>query len=546
MLNPIKLKRKDKILIAVAWPYASGYLHLGHLAPFLSADITARFFRLRKDQVLMVSGSDMHGTPITVKADNEGIKPIEVAKKYHKAIKNLFKDLNLSYDNYTSTATRNHKEIVQQFFLKLLENKYIFKDETLQAYCENDKKFLPDRYIEGICPFCGFINARGDQCDECGRTLDPTELIDPKCKFCGQKPVFRPTEHYFLDLPLFQKRLADYIEKRKNWRPEVKEFSLAWLREGLKPRSITRDLKYGIPVPVDGFKDKVIYVWFDAVIGYYSATMEWGKLNKKEKVADEYWHTNAKHYYFLGKDNIPFHTIILPSILMGYGGLTLPYDVVGNEFLTFYGKQMSKSRNWIVEAQSTVTKYGPDGLRFYMASHMPENHDTDFTWDSFEKTNNNELVANIGNFINRTLTFTDKNFESKVPLGKMDKEIEKNINKTFDLVENDYKNIRITQAVKDILSLGKVANKYFDTNKPWKTVKTDPKNAGDVIFNCIQVISAINTLLYPILPNGCSEIAKVFNRSEDDFSFHKVKAGSPIKDVKIFFPKIDTTKEILP
>lgn len=544
------LGKKEKILIAHAWPYANGRLHLGHLSgPSLSADIFARFKRATGYDVLMVSGSDMHGTPITVTAVKEGIAPADVAQKYHELIKHLNASLDMSFDIYTSTATQNHKEVVQAIFLDLYHKKCIREEEMLQAYCEKDKRFLPDRYVEGICPFCGYDNARGDQCDECGKTLDPSELIDPRCKFCGTKPVFRPTKHFFLDLPLFQKRLEEYVSKQKHWRPNAKQFTLAWLREGLRPRPITRDLDYGIPVPLESYRGKVIYVWFEAVIGYYSATIEWAKGKDKKNylpLAESFWKGNVKSFYFMGKDNIPFHSIIWPAMLMGYDPqFVLPYDIVANELLTFYGKQMSKSRKLYVDAQDAIDTYGSDAVRFYVAANLPENHDTDFTWEQFESTYNNKLVANIGNFINRVLVFTNKSFEGIVPQGKVDAEVKEQITRLFRDIATSYEQIHITEAVRHILALSQFGNQYFDKAKPWKSIKEDKQAAANCIYSCIQIASVINLALSFVTTKASKEIAHTLEQDLTAWKIPSIKGGTRLRDVKIYFPKIEVNESTM-
>jgi len=351
----------EKIGVFVAWPYASGDRHMGHVAgAYLPPDIFARYHRLRGNDVIMVSGSDSHGTPITVAAEQEGVSPEELFLRYHRRFLEGFTELGLSFDLFTHTDTKNHHDVSQDMFLKLVENGYIHKDVMRQLYCEQEQRYLPDRYVEGTCPLCGFENARGDQCDNCGRPLDATELIEPRCKFDGSTPVVRETEHFFLDLPAFSDRLMAWLEDKDYWRPNVLNFTMNMLKDGLRPRPITRDMEWGIDVPVEGYEDKCIYVWFEAVIGYLSASIEWAKNQGSPDRWQEWWQQPARGYYFIGKDNIPFHAIIWPAMLMGYGDLNLPYDIPANEYLNLEGQKLSVSRHFAVWLPEYLSRYDPD------------------------------------------------------------------------------------------------------------------------------------------------------------------------------------------
>ncbi len=413
-----------KILVAVAWPYANGPRHIGHVAGFgVPADIFARYHRLRGDHVLMVSGTDEHGTPVMVAADEAGVSPHELADQNNEIIREDLRRLGLSYDLFTRTTTANHHQVVRDVFRTLYENGYIFERTTTGAFSAATGRTLPDRYIEGTCPICGFPDARGDQCDNCGNPLDPADLIDPRSRIDGSAPVFRETSHLFLDLPAFKEPLANWIEQQTHWRANVRNFSLQYLKE-VKARPVTRDLDWGVRVPVPGYEEqenKRIYVWIDAVVGYLSAAIEWARNRGTPDAWRDWWQSpEARHYYFMGKDNIFFHSVIWPAQLLGYGGggefgagrgeLQLPYDIVSSEFLTMEGRQFSTSRGVVIHVGDFLSRYDPDPLRYFLTAAGPETQDTDFTWAEFVRRNNDELVANWGNLVNRSLTSAYKNF----------------------------------------------------------------------------------------------------------------------------------------
>jgi len=376
----------ERIFIGVAWPYVSGWPHLGHVAGvYLPADIFSRYHRLAGNEVLMVSGSDEHGTPITVRADQEGKTPKEIADRYHDVLLWCWEKLGISWDLYTRTGTDNHRQVAQDMFKRLLEQGYIFEDTTPHLYCETDKRSLPDRYVEGRCPNCSFDRARGDQCDNCGRPLDALDLGNPRCRLCGGEPVVRQSAHFFLALDKFSDRLREWVSEQHHWRPNVRNFTLGMIDEGLKPRPITRDITWGVPIPLPGYEDKRIYVWFEAVCGYLSASKEWAARKGEPDAWRRFWDADSgvKAYYFIGKDNIPFHTIIWPAMLMGYGGLALPFDVPANEYLNFKGQQFSRGRNWAVWLPDYLERHPPDPLRFVLCAEMPETQDNDFTWEKY-------------------------------------------------------------------------------------------------------------------------------------------------------------------
>ncbi len=495
----------EHILVAVAWPYANGSLHLGHIAgAYLPADIFARYHRLKGNKVLMVSGSDQHGAPITLRSEQEKKTPQEIASKYHQEFLDNWQKLGISFDLFTSTGTSNHAKVVHDIFLKLLDKGYLYKETTPQAYCPKCQRFMPDRYVEGICPFCRFPNARGDQCDECGRTLNPSDLIDIRCRICSTTPRFENSEHFFFRLSAFEDRLKSWVKAQTHWRQNVFNFTMGILESGLKDRAITRDLKWGVTVPQPGFEQKRIYVWFEAVIGYLSASKEWAVSRDDASAWEPFWSKEARSFYFIGKDNIPFHTLIWPAMLMGYEGLSLPSNVPANEFLTIEGKKLSTSRNWAVWLPDYLQSYDPDPLRYVLSINMPETGDTDFSWREFFRRNNDELVATYGNLVNRVLTFTNRNFNGAVPAtGELDSQTKELISKAEETLKNVDKFIyqcHFKDGIKAAMSLAQEANKYIDSKAPWKTIKQDREAAATAIYGTLATISALKTVLYPYLP----------------------------------------------
>ena len=457
----------DNILVAVAWPYANGSIHLGQAAGcYLPADIFARYHRLKGNNVLMVSGSDSHGTPITLQAEKTGKSPNDIVETFHNEFLNNWEKFGISFDLFTSTRTNNHAEVVEKIFNKLLEKGHIYKSSMSQPFCSNDNRFLPDRYVEGVCPNCDFEGARGDQCDNCGRTLDPQDLRDIKCGICSDTPTFRDTEHFFLKLTDFQDSLENWIETKNHWRTNVKNFSKAYVQNGLKDRAITRDINWGVPVPIAGYENKRIYVWFEAVIGYLSASIEWSE-SKTNRNWEDFWTGNSKAYYFMGKDNIPFHTIIWPAILTGYGNLNLPYDVPANEYLQLEGLKISTSRDWAVWLPEYLDKYEPDPLRYVLTAIMPETSDSDFTWQQYKRLNNDELVATFGNLVHRTLSMVNRNFDSKIPQkpSQLDPESIQLLAFAHEGLKNVASNIELCKfklALDSAMKIARNANQYLD------------------------------------------------------------------------------------
>jgi methionyl-tRNA synthetase len=510
----------ERIFIGVAWPYANGQLHLGHIAgAYLPADIFARFHRARGNEVLMVSGSDEHGTPITIKADQEGKTPAEIADRYHRDFLESWKELGISWDLYTTTRTENHAAVVHDMFNTLLKNGYIYKDTTSQPYCPKCQRFLPDRYVEGICPYCGDKGARGDECENCGKPLNAAELKEPRCRHCGTPPEFRETEHFFFKLSAFNDKLLDWVQAQSHWRSNVRNFTLGFLKEGLNDRAITRDIDWGIKVPVPGFENKRFYVWFENIIGYLSASKEWAQRRGDPEKWRRFWEGDAKGYYFIGKDNITFHTMNWPAELMGYGGLNLPYDVPANEFLTIESKKGSKSRNWAIWLPDYLSRYDPDPLRYVLSINMPETSDTDFSWREFVRRNNDELVATWGNLVNRVLTFTYRNFGGCVPDIASTNDSTEALNKKAAEVNNQVNELltqcRFKQAIQQAMSLAQETNRYLDEQAPWKKIKEDKQAAADSLSTAIGAISYLKNMMYPFLPFTSQKIHEYLGYNGD-------------------------------
>ena len=540
----------EKIFIAVAWPYANGSLHLGQIAgAYLPPDIFARYHRTKGNEVLMVSGSDQHGTPITIKAEQEGKKPSEIAARYHRQFLESWQRFGISFDLFTTTGTENHARVTQDIFLTLLERGYIFKDTLSQPYCPSCQRFLADRYIEGTCPFCNSPGARGDQCEACGKPLNPAELIDPQCRICGTTPVFRDTEHFFLKLSEFNDRLLDWVKQQTHWRPNVLNFSQRYLEEGLKDRAITRDIDWGVAVPLEGFEDKRIYVWFEAVIGYLSAAKEWATISGNEEKWRDFWqNSETKSYYFIGKDNIPFHTLIWPAMLMGYGdNLNLPYDVPANEFLTIEGRKLSTSQNWAVWLLDYLDRYDPDPLRYLLSINMPETSDTDFSWREFVRRNNDELVATYGNLVHRVLTFVYRNFEGSRPepgeFDAQDSQILSRARNTLETVDGRLYGCHFREAIRAVMALAQEANRYLDDKSPWKKIKEDRQAAATSLYVALNVIANLKTMLYPFLPFSSQRLHEYLGftgRIEDyGWNWQELPPGQKLLPPQPLFSKLD-------
>ena len=510
-----KQPQQRKILVAPAWPYASGKRHLGHVVGFaVPADIFARYHRLKGNDVLMVSGTDEHGTPVMVTADREGVSPREIAERYNELIRADLRDLGITYDCFTRTTTRNHAHVTQDLFRTLYEHGHLVEQTTLGAFSASTGNTLPDRYIEGTCPICGYPEARGDQCDNCGNQLDPADLINPHSIIDGTTPEFRETTHLFLDLPKFADRLRAWIESKTTWRPNVRNFSLSLVDE-LKPRAMTRDIDWGVPVPVDGYPEetKRIYVWFDAVIGYLSAAVEWAHNNGTPEAWRDWWQEpDSLHAYFMGKDNIVFHTVIWPSMLLGYGTggelgagreLHLPDDVVASEFLTMEGKQLSTSRAIAIYVRDVLERYDPDPVRYFLTAAGPETQDSDFSWAEFLRRNNDELLANWGNLVNRTLTNAYRNFGEVPTPGELtaaDEQALAAVASGFESVGELIEQARFRAALAEAMRLSSIGNQYVDHEAPWAVIKEDRERAATILFVALRIVDTLKLIFTPFLP----------------------------------------------
>ncbi len=546
------MEKKTKYLVTSALPYANGPIHLGHLAgAYLPADIYVRYCRLKKRDVIYICGTDEHGVPITISAEREKTTPQQVVDKYYTQIKESFEKFGMSFDNFSRTSLPVHHKTAQDFFLQLHNKGFMTPKEIEQFYCEHDQMFLADRYVEGECPYCHYPEARGDQCENCGKWLEPNQLINPACKICGNKPVIRQTFHYFFKLKEFQKQLENWIGSKPEWRSNVVNFCNNWFREGLEDRAVTRDLKWGVPVPLEDAKDKVLYVWFEAPIGYISSTKEWAeKIGQPDRWKD-YWldPENTKLVHFIGKDNIVFHAIIFPAMLMGYGGYVLPAEVPANEFLNIKGLKFSTSRGFALWVDEFLKKYPADSLRYTLAINMPETRDADFSWEEFQAKHNNELADILGNFVNRTFTFVRNYFDSSIPacgtLDDLDKELQDKLIKSREDIGELIDKFQFKEATRRFMDTARFANKYFNDQEPWKTRKSDPEKCATTLHLCCQAAYDLALLMHPILPFSSHKIWKMLQQEgkpeEIDWSEigkMTLKEGQKIGELEILFEKI--------
>lgn len=541
-----------RILVTAALPYVNNVPHIGNIVgSHLPADIFARFCRLMGYETLFIGGSDEHGTPIEVTSRKLGIPPKKLCDVFYKIHKEIYDWFNFSYDNFSRTSREIHHEITREFFKKIYERGYIIEGYLNLPYCENDKMFLPDRYVYGKCPKCGYELARGDQCEKCGTLLNPEELIDPKCSICNSRPIFKRVKHLFFDLKKLEKDLENWIKSKEGiWYEHVIKLSLSMIRQGLKPRCISRDLKWGVKIPLKGYEDKVFYVWFDAPIGYISSTVEYFKKIGKEDDWKLFWKDKeTRIYHFIGKDNIPFHTIFWPAMLIANGEYILPYFVVGLHYLNYEGDKISKTRQWGIFCEN-LPKSGLDSdiWRYYLTYLIPENSDTEWKWKEFKERINNELVANIGNFIYRVLTFLHKYFDGKVPdykIEEVDEKLLKEVRKkTKEYIELMHK-VRIRDALRKVLEISSLCNKYFQENEPWKLIESNLERARTVIFICANLCLYLSILLHPFLPKSSEKIAKIFGKKIEGFhqiERFEIKPGDKIAKPEILFPKIDDKK----
>ena len=533
------------ILVAVAWPYASGSRHLGHLAgAYLPADVFARFQRLAGNRVLMVSGSDVHGTPITVRADAEGVTPAEIADRYHAEFLDAWERLAITWDCYTSTGTENHGAVTHDMFLRLLEKGHIDRRTGEQFFDVEAGRFLPDRYIEGTCPHCGYAEARGDQCEDCGRTLDPEELLGPRSKITGAEPEVRSTDHFYLRLTDFEESLGAWLDGREGWRRHVLNFSKGWIEEGLQDRAITRDLDWGVTVPVDGFgDDKRIYVWFEAVIGYLSAAKEWARRQGDPEAWRDWWEgDDARSVYFIGKDNIPFHTIIWPAMLTGYGDLNLPTDVPANQYLTFKGGKASASRGVGLTIGEGLRLFEPDALRYALAASFPEQSDTDISVEEIARRTNDELVATWGNLVNRVLSMVNAMCDGVVPepgdRTDVDLALLAGVDAALVTAADQIDRVELRAALRTAMEAAAEVNAYLNVTEPWKLARTDPDRARVVLGTALDAVNGVRVAFSPYLPFSSSVLEEVLGPVEG-WRRSELSPGRPIDKPAPLFAKVD-------
>lgn len=525
-----------KILIGSAWPYANGPLHIGHLAALLPADVIARYYRAKGDSVYLVSGSDCHGTPVAIRAKQEDKSPESISDYYHKEFCYCFDKVGFSYDRYGKTSSKEHKEFVWDFHKQMYDRGYIYEKKAPQAFCNQCKAILVDRFVIGQCPECG-ENARGDQCDACGIVLEPDNLLKPQCSVCGAEPEFRTTKHLFIAVSKMEKEFKEYLKSHSHWRKNAVAFTKRYIDEGLRDRAVTRDLDWGIDVPKEGYEDKKIYIWAENVLGYLSMS----KAVAEERGEDysDLWQADSRHYYVHGKDNIPFHSIILPALMIANGGdWKLPDDIISSEYLTLEGRKISTSQNYAIWIKDIVDRYNPDSIRYFLLSNGPEKRDTDFSWREFINTHNGELLGAYGNFINRTLAFIYRYFDGIVPSGTIDKAIEKNINDLYPLVGSHIEKGNLKEAIDMIFEFVRYGNKYFDTQKPWETRNTDMEKCKETLFNCVQMIANFSVLLEPFIPFSSEKVRQWLHI---DFSWKpkKIAAQQQIPEPIILFERID-------
>ncbi|MGQ9706865.1 MAG: methionine--tRNA ligase [bacterium] len=542
----------ERILVTSALPYANGPLHLGHIAgAYLPADIYVRFKRLCGADVIFICGSDEYGVPNLLAAQKEGISPQELVDRYHYINKRDFERLGMSFDNYSRTTIQQHIPLSQEFFLNLYNKGYINKKTTKQLFCSKCNMFLPDRYVEGTCPHCGGEGARGDQCEKCGRWIDPLSLISPHCMICGQTPEIRKTTQFYLNLPAFKDRLYKYISMNTHWRDNVRNFCLGWLKEGLEERAITRDISWGVPVPIVGYEDKVIYVWFEAPIGYISATREWAEKIGKRDIWERYWKdVECKIIHFIGKDNIVFHAIVWPTILMGQDGYNLPYEIPANEFLNIEGKRLSTSRNWAVWLGDTLNTFHPDLIRYYLTAIAPETQDTEFYWSDFMRRCNDELIDIYANLVNRSLSFIERYYEGRVPTDvKLSGEDRGMIEKAVEYAKkigDAINGFRMKEAIRQFMELAREGNKYYDTCQPWHTMKSDRKRCDATMHTIWRLLAIMSIVGEPFIPFTQKKLRAMLGIKDgiENYTWDSLDSIIPNKDivvsgVEVLFKKIE-------
>ncbi len=556
--------KKEKVLVTSALPYANGPIHLGHLSgAYLPADIYVRYKRLNEDDVIYICGSDEHGVAITITAEKEKISPNEVIDRYHKANLDAFEKFGMSFDIYSRTSIPEHHKTAQEFFTDFYKQNLLTEKKTLQFYDSKAEMFLPDRYVEGTCPNCGNEEARSDECEKCGALYEPSELKNPKSKVTGTTPIMKETSHWYFPLGKYQKRLENYVNENKqkySWKENVLQYCNGWFKEGLKDRAVTRDLDWGVKVPLETAVGKVLYVWFEAVLGYISATKKLGEQRGNPELWKDFWQNEeSKYIAFIGKDNIVFHTIIFPAMLLAWNDgnsdkYILPQNVPANEFLNFEGKKFSKSRGWGIDVEEFLTMFPADSLRYTLAANLPENKDTDFYWKEFQARNNSELADILGNFVNRTFVFANKHFEGIVPktenLRQIDIEMLNLISEAPRKIAELLENFHIKDAVLEMMNLSRAANKYFNDSEPWKTIKIDKQICGNTINISLQTIYTLATILEPVIPFSAAKMFKMLNTEQTnwlDSGKSIVKTETKLNSPEILFTKIEdkTIEELI-
>jgi methionyl-tRNA synthetase len=535
-----------KILVTSALPYANGEIHLGHLAgAYLSADIYVRYQRLKKRDVIHICGTDEHGVPITISAEKQQKTPRQIVDQYHGSIKKAFKEFGIHFDNFSRTTIPLHYRLAQDFFTRIHNNGFIYPKDIEQYYCPKCTRFLPDRYIGGTCPRCGGENAKGDQCEACGRWLEPFDLISPRCLVCGETPQRRATKHWYFKLSAFHDKLSTWINAKTDWKDHVLQFVKGWLKEGLRDRPITRDMSWGVPVPLDEASGKVLYVWFDAPIGYISSTMEWAEQKGDPDLWKEYWlNRDTQLIHFIGKDNIVFHALIWPAMLMAYGDYVLPKFIPANQFLTLEGEKLSTSKGYAIWLPDYLKQFSADSLRYALTRNAPETRDADFAWRDFQAWHNNELADVLGNFVNRALTFISKYYGSSVPTASAFTE---NDNRVLAILHNApsavgdrLEKFEFKNALQELMKIAQEANRYFDHEEPWVTRKTNPLICERTMYVCMKIVTSLSVLLEPFLPFTAQKIKDMINfipQQWDDIGAPKVAPS--INKHEILFKKIE-------
>lgn len=528
-----------KILIGGAWPYANGSLHIGHLAGLLPGDVLARYHRAAGDDVYYVSGSDCYGTPVLIRSKKEHKSPTEICEGFHREFVDCFQKLGFSYDEYGKTTKTEHKNFIQTFHEKLYQSPYVYEKEVPQAFCETCNQFLADRYVEGLCFKCG-EKARGDQCEKCGEVLEPETLLEAKCAICGKPSQVRQSKHLYIAISKLKDELQEMVDAHPNWRKNAIAFTNHYINDGLRDRALTRDLEWGIEVPKEGYGDKKIYIWAENVLGYLSMSAQVAE--KRGVCFTELWSKTAKdvrHYYVHAKDNIPFHTIILPSLLLAQGSnYRLPDQIVSNEYLTLEGRKISTSQNWAIWVKDLLEEYQPDAIRYFFIANGPEKRDTDFSWNEFIKSVNGELLGAYGNFINRSLVFIQKYFDGKVPEGQLSPNIQGQLPVLYIKVGRLIEEGNLKNALELIFEEVRGANKFFDTKEPWKTRTENIPACRNTLFTCVQLIANFATLLAPFLPFSSEQIGNCLE-IDNSWQVKTVPSEYVIPTLEVLFQRLD-------